>query len=495
MSDLEALSPAKRALLERALRQRRASIPAPAVIPKRGASGPAPLSFAQQRMWFLQQWEPDAPTFNGARAIRLRGQLHRGALERSLRSVIERHESLRTVVAGDREPRQVVLDAWPFELPLLALRVPEADREHQLSLLLRELSREPFDLASDVMLRATLIELGADDHVLLLRIHHIAADAHSDRVLFAELSELYAADTSGRAPNLPELPIQYSDFAVWQRERLSGQLLEQLCSQWARTLQDAPALLCLPTDRPRLPVQRHAGSHHELALDRQVADQLSALGRQTGATFFITMLAAFATLLYRLTGESDIVVGSPISARHNVELQGLIGFFTNTIALRTRLDGSPTFREVLGRTREAALSAYAYQDLPFDKVVETLAPKRDPSYNPLFVVNFRAQEASRPALALAGLQSQAIAVDIGFSRFDLALELELRPDQLAGYFEYDRDLFELGTIVGFEEDLRAVLNQVASDPDLPILAIGLPRGRNAAQRRAPAGAIARRLAK
>ncbi len=489
MSDIERLPPAKRALLERALRQRHASAAPPATgIPRRHDPGPAPLSFSQQRMWFLQQWEPAAPTFNGARAIRLRGELDADALERSLRAVVHRHESLRTVVAPGAEPRQVVLDDWSFELQALPV-----DRE--LDALLRELAREPFDLTEDLMLRATLLELGAEDHVLLLRLHHIAADAHSDRVLFGELSELYAADRAGRPATLPELPIQYSDFAVWQRDHVRGPLLEELCAYWAGTLEGAPALLPLPIDRPRPPVQRHHGAHHPLALERALADALIELARDEGATFFMAMLAAFATLLYRLTGEPDIVIGSPIANRNHVEVERLIGFFTNTIALRTGLDGNPSFREVLKRARETALGAYAHQDLPFEKVVETLRPARDPGYNPVFQVNFRAQEAQRPSLHLVGLEAEPLSVDIGFSRFDFALELELRADRLGGYFEYDRDLFDADSIVGFEADLTALLAQIAAEPDVPVLAIPLPRGRRRASRRSVTGVIARRVTK
>jgi hypothetical protein len=474
VSGSEGLSPAKRELLERALRRRReAAAAADTRIPRRRPGEPVPLSFSQQRIWFLQQWEPDAPTFNGARAIRLRGLLDIKALERSLRSVVERQESLRTVVVPGRDPTQKVLEDWSFELEVRT-------QGQDLGDLLRQLCREPFDLTKDLMLRATLVALGAGEHVLLLRMHHIAADAHSDRVLFSELSELYAAGRTGRAPNLPALPIQYLDFAVWQHDRLQGPLLERLRSYWAKQLEGAPPILRLPTDRPRRPVQRHEGAHHPLSLDRALADELVAVGRSEGATFFMTMLAAFATLLYRLSGEPDIVVGSPIANRNNVEVEGLIGFFTNTIALRTSLAGNPSFRQVLSRAQQAALGAYAHQDLPFEKVVETVRPKRDPSYNPLFQVNFRAQEAQRRALVLDGMRTELIPVDIGFSRFDFALELELREDALVGYFEYDCDLFDQESVAGFAEDLGSLLAQVAAAPDVPILAIQLRSGRKPA---------------
>jgi hypothetical protein len=497
LTSIEGLSPVTRALLERALRQRRQATGASrTTIPRRQERGPAPLSFSQQRMWFLAQWEPDAPTFNGARAFRLRGRLDRSALRDGLATILKRHESLRTVVVGTEDPRQVVLDSWSFELPVI--RPAESGRQADESViraLLRQLSREPFDLSRDLMLRATLIQLSAEEHVLLIRMHHIAADAHSDGVLFGELAELYNAHVAGRPPQLPELAIQYSDFAAWQRDRLRGTRLEELIAYWTRQLQDAPALLNLPTDRPRRSVQRHEGAHLALALPRTIVAPLVALGRVEGDTFFMTMLAAFAVLLYRITGQSDIVLGSPIANRTDLELAPLIGFFTNTIALRIRLDGTPSFREVMGRARGAALGAYAHQDLPFEKVVEALAPKRDPSYNPVFQVNFRAQAIERPALRLTGIRAEPISVDIGFSRFDLALELELREHELTGYFEYDRDLFDPDSVSALVEDLSALLAAVGADPDAPVLVGKLPSEQRGARQRNAGRTISRRSPK
>jgi len=482
------LSPAKRALLERALRERRGQTQADAAIPRRADRSTAPLSFSQHRMWFLQQWEPAAPTFNGARAIRIRGPLDVAALARAFATVLDRHESLRTVVAAEPQPHQVVLADHRFELGVL-----ELGADGDLTATLRELAREPFDLSADLMLRATLIRIAAEEHVLLIRMHHIAADAHSDRVLFDELSELYDAARAGRAPRLPELPIQYADYAAWEQQRMAGPALGTLAAYWARALEGAPALLRLPTDRPRPPIQRHEGAHREFALPAALAAELTALGREQGATFYMVMLAVFATLLYRWSGEDDVVIGSPIAARNRLELQGLIGFFTNTLALRVRLAGNPSFREVLTRARGTALGAYEHQDLPFDKVVETLRPRRDPSYNPLFQVNFRAQATQRPGLALSGLETEPITVDIGFSRFDMALELESRADALAGYFEFDRDLFDEATIVELVDDLDALLAGVAADPDAPVLTIALPHGRRRpAPGPGPAGGMRRR---
>jgi hypothetical protein len=484
----ETVADRKRALLEAALRKRRQQAARALAIPRRGDSGPAPLSFAQQRIWFLEQWEPGAPTFNGARATRLRGELDVAALHRAFETIVERHESLRSVVAmRGREPSQVALETWSLELPVVDLQsLPPHEQEEALARLLRELSREPFDLAADLMLRVSLIRLAPDDAVLLVRMHHIAADGFSDRVLFGELRELYDAFRSGRAPELPELPLQYADYAVWQRERLSGPLLEELTAHWTDRLEGAPALLRLPIDRPRRTVQRHEGVHHELRLSKELADGIVALSRGEGVTVFMAMLAAFSVLLYRVTGEDDIVVGCPIANRTNAELEGLIGLFSNTIALRSQLAGNPSFREVLARVRETTLAAYAHQELPFEKLVEALRVERDAGYNPLFQVNFRAQAGPRPALELPGLASTPLQIDIGFSRFDLALELQVEDDGVTGFVEYDEDLFDRSTAVALVEDFEALLEQALAAPETPILALRLPHGRaSSAKTQAP----------
>lgn len=483
MSEGRPLSPAKRALIEQALRQRREAARTATSIPRLPPGTPVPLSSTQLRMWFLAQWEPGAPTFNAARAIRLRGELDRPALHHALDRLLARHETLRTVVQEGREPLQVTLQRWTLELPVITLAVtPGAD---QLPALLRRLAREPFDLTKDLMIRATLIELAPRDHVLLLRIHHIAADAHSDGIIFSELSELYNARVAGRPAVLADPPVRYADYTAWQQARLTGPYLEGLVGYWRQALANAPQRLALPTDRPRPPVQRHAGAHRVFALERAPADRLLAIGQARGATFFMTSLAVFATLLYRRSGSSDIVVGSPIANRNAVALQQVVGFFSNTVALRVKLDGNPSFTELLDRVRATALGAYAHQELPFERVVDAVAPPRDPSCHPLFQVNFRAQADPRAGLDLTGLRAEPIHVDVGISRFDLALELELRPQELAGYFEYSTDLFEPATIDGLIEDLGMVIEQLSAQPDGPVLAIKLPRRRGG-------GGIARR---
>ncbi len=470
MTDADRLTPRQRALLADALRRRRGQADG---IARRSAGRPVALSSAQRRMWFFWQWQPASPTFNAARAIRLRGVLDQEALHRALRTIVERHEALRTVVAPASEPVQRVLEEWALPLPMEILG--DGGSEGTLEARLRELAREPFDLTGDLMLRANLIRLASTEHVLLLRLHHMAGDAHSDTILFAELSELYDAYHLGRGPVLAPLGASYADFTLWQNERLSGSWLEELVSYWRSELQDAPLLLPLPIDHPRPAVQRHVGAHRRLEIERALAERLIELARPEGATFFMAALAVFGTLLYLRTGADDIVLGSPIANRNHVDIHHTVGFFSNTIVLRLRLGGNPSFQDVLHRVRQTALGAYAHQELPFEQLVQTLAPKRDPSHNPIFQVNFRAQVAPRGVLELTGLDSELIPVDIGFSRFDLALELELGPASLTGYLEYSEDLFEPDTADGLIEDLHALLEQVVADPHAPVLALALPR--------------------
>jgi hypothetical protein len=450
-------------------------------VPRRSGTGPAPLSASQQRLWFLDQWEPGGFTFNGARAVSIRGPLDVEALHDALSTVVSRHEVLRTVYrVFTREPRQVVLDDWELELPVLDLSaLPARERPMRLAEDVRRLAREPFDLANDLMFRTTLFRLGPEHHVLLVRMHHIAGDAFTVDIVFGELSALYEAGITGAPAVLPDVPLQYADFACWQNERLQGPVLERLEAYWSNELRGVPQLLPLPTDRPRRDVQRHEGGLHEVLLQGDVAATLRRVAREEGCTVYMVTLAAFATFLYRLTGSEDVVLGTPIANRMSRELLSVVGFFSNTVALRARLGGNPTFRDVCRRVRTAALGAYEHQELPFERVVELLNVPRDPSHNPIFQVNFRAEDGARRPLALAGTETALQPVDIGFSRFDLALELHVSDELVDGYFEYDRDLFDAGTVARFADDFAAVLEQVLRDPALPVLAVQLPHGRPA----------------
>jgi hypothetical protein len=474
MSDMQArlakLSPEKRALLEQQLMRRGVAAAAPNAIPRRGHGGPCALSFPQQRLWFLEQLAPGEPTYNAVLGMRVHGPLDLARLERGLRTVIGRHEALRTVFRDpDGTPQQVVLDDWSFRLECHDLRgIAAAEREEEMLRGARDEARRPFDLANDLMLRVTALQLDDEEHVLLFLEHHIAFDGWSDGQLFRELEELYTAERDGREPVLDELPIQYADWSEWQRERLQGPHLERLASYWRETLQDAPVVLDLPLDHERPPVQAFAGAHHHFDLPGELAEGVRALARSEGATPFMVLLAAFAAGLQRWSGQSDFVFGSPIANRDRTELEHLIGFFSNTFVLRVRTGGDPTFRELVRTARGVALGAFEHHELPFEKLVEVVRPARDPRVNPIFQVNFRVQAQAPDVLALPGMTIEAFDLDIGFSRFDLAIEFQLRDDRISGYLEYNEALFEDGTARRLGARLARLLADGLQRPDTPL---------------------------
>jgi condensation domain-containing protein len=474
------MTPDERAALEASLlRRKREGGSEPDAIPRRADHGPAPLSFAQQRIWFLEQWEPGGFAYNGARADRLMGPLDVTAFERALVQLVERHDVLRTTYAvRGREPEQVVLDDWTLSLPLVDLTTIHPDERHEeLVRRMRALSREPFDLSKDLMLRVTLFRLAPTEHVLLFRLHHIAADAASVRILFDEAGALYSAFVRGDEIELPQPAVRYTDYSVWYREHLTGRRLAELIDFWRDALSGAPPLLRLPIDGARRTLQRHEGRHHEVSFPGSRIPAIGELGRTEGATPYMVLLAAFAVVLYRVTGQDDVVVGTPIENRGRTELHSVVGLFSNTVALRIRLAGNPTFREVLARTRKAALAAYAHQELPFERVVEELRVPRDPRYNPVFQVNFRAQTEDQWTFDLAGVRAEPLTFDIGFSRFDLALDLRYGSGHIGGYIEYDVDLFEEATIDGLARELGDSLEQLVDRPDRPILELTVQRPR------------------
>ncbi|HEX2568813.1 MAG TPA: non-ribosomal peptide synthase/polyketide synthase, partial [Polyangia bacterium] len=417
-------------------------------VPRTGA---LPLSFAQQRLWFLDQFEPGNPFYNIPAAVRLRGVLDARALERSLAEVVRRHEALRThFETRDEEPVQIIvphLDLGLVRADLTDLPAEEQDRR------VRELAREealrPFDLGQGPLLRATLLGLGAEDHVLLITLHHIVSDGWSMTVLVRELGALYPALSRGEPSPLPEPPIQYADYAAWQRRWLAGDVLERQLEHWRQRLGGSLPVLDLPTDYPgpgaRPPVQTYRGAQHVFHLPPELSQDLERSSQQHGVTLFMTMLAAFQTLLYRYTGQKDIIVGAPIAGRTHAELEGLIGFFVNTLTLRTDLGGDPTFGELLGRVREVTLGAYAHQDLPFEKLVEALQIERDMSRSPVFQVAFAFQNVPVTALELPGLRLEPLGFDGGIAKFDLTLFVQETARGLRLALEYNTDLFEAAT--------------------------------------------------
>ncbi len=427
-----------------------------------------PTSFSQQRLWFLDQLAPGNPFYNIATAIPLRFAVNVTALERSLQEIVRRHEALRTTFAqSDGVPMQVVRDAPERQLSIVDLTdLPEGERAARALALATEDAQRPFDLVRGPLIRTSLVRLDEFDHVFLLSLHHIVADGWSMGVFFKELSALYGAYSTGCPSPLDELPLQYADYAVWQRDTLQGEALDERLAYWKQQLRDLP-MLRLPTDRPRPPVQTFRGARLAHVLPASLSSRLNALGLQEGATPFMGLLAGFKALLYRYTGQDDIVVGCPIAGRTSAELEALIGFFVNTLVMRTSLSGDPTFRELLRRVRETALGAYAHQDLPFNVLVDRLHPDRDLARNPLFQVGFVLQNAwSAPGVDDAG--GAPLDIERGTSIFDIALHCAEGPRGIAMQVEYSTDLFDAETIARFVTHLERLLTDAVARPDAPV---------------------------
>jgi amino acid adenylation domain-containing protein len=434
-----------------------------------------PTSFAQRRLWFVHQLEPGSPSYNITTALKLSGQLDTGALEHSLDHVIARHEALRTTFRlVDGEPVQVIAPELRVQLPFAdRTEVSADDRDTEIQRLIQTQARLPFDLQRGPLLRAQLVRLGPDEHVLILVVHHIVFDGWSAGVLSRELSECYRAFTTGNGPHLPELPVQYADFAVWQREWLTGEAFERQLAYWRTQLAKAPTSLDLPTDFQRPQLQTHRGSTEKLMLSPRLLERLTALSREEGATLFMTLLAGFQLLLSRYAGQKDIVVGSPIANRPRSELEHLVGFFVNSLALRTDLSGNPSFRELLRRVRKVALGAYAHQNLPFERLVEELNPERVGNRNPFFQVMFVLQNAPRSRLVLPGITIRSLPRKTGTAKFDLTLHMHQLSRGLMANLEYNTDLFEAGTITRMLCHLERLLEEVTTSPDRPLSSIPL----------------------
>jgi len=460
------LSAAKQALLEQRLRGALKAANKPPRIARRLESGRAPLSFAQQRLWFFSQLEPNSPLYNLPTVVRLRGRLYRGALEKALTAIVARHEALRArFVAEDGNPVQVIGAPVPVELPVIELsRTPGLQREAELRRVLQEQVARPFDLSCDLPMRAVLVELGPAEHVLALNLHHIVSDAWSMSVFFRELALFYGAFGEGRNVTLPELPIQYTDYAVWQREWMQGEVMERQLDYWKRHLAGAPHVLELPADRPRPAIQTFRGGRAERILPAALLEEVRVLGHGEGATLFMTLLAAFKVLLYRYTRQVDPVVGSPIACRNQLETEGLIGFFVNTLALHTDLSGDPAFRKLLARVRQVTLDGYAHQDLPFEQLVEELQPQRSARHAPLVQVMFVLQTPLARGLELPGLTVAAVEVDTGTSKFDLTLAVEERADGLLATVEYNSDLFDAATADRILQHFQTLLEGIVANP-------------------------------
>jgi len=433
--------------------------------------GSLPLSFAQQRLWFIDQLEPGGAMYNVPTALRVRGELRRELLEGALGEVVRRHEVLRTRIEVEAGVPVQVIEEWEcrgsecIDLTSLA----KEEREAEAKRIAKEEAERGFDLRQGPLLRIKALKLEKDEHVVLFTMHHIISDGWSMGVLVREVCALCEAMSQGKASPLPELEIQYADYAEWQWEYLKGEILEQQLRYWKQQLQGAPAVLELPTDRSRPPVQSYRGDRQSLALSAELSAKLKDFSRHQDVTLFMTLLAAFQALLYRYSWQEDILVGTGIASRNRKETEHLIGFFVNMLVLRTNLSGDPTFSELLARVREVTLGAFTHQDVPFELLVEKLQPERDLRRTPLFQVVFVLQNVSAPTLELPGLSLSPMKINSEMTHFDLTMSMGESPEGLIGVLEYNTDLFESATIIRMLKNYAALLEAVVAHPEQRVL--------------------------
>ncbi len=441
-----------------------------------GRDGDLPLSFAQQRIWFLHQMDSQNPAYNESPTIRLTGSLNIEVLEQSLNAIIERHEILRTTFPMiDGKPIQKILPS--LQINLLVVNLQDLPSNQIEEIIAQELQK-PFDLTQAPLVRFTLLDLGQESYILVPVIHHIIIDGWSKGIFFKELSYFYQSFLSKTPVNLPQLPIQYADFAVWQRQWLQGEILENQLNYWQKQLADAPPLLELPTDQPRPSIPTFQGHTLNFQIDPDLTDKLKTLSQRSGVTLFMTLLATFTTLLFRYSHQEDILIGTPVANRNRQEIEPLMGFFVNTLVMRNSLQGNPTFWELLQQVRQSVLGAYANQDVPFEQVVDVLQIERSLSYNPLFQVMFALQNAPLGDLNLPGLKATSLAVENVRVKFDLSLVLEETETEkgtyLEGFWEYSSDLFTAERITRLVGHFQTLLKGIVTNPqqqvgELPLL--------------------------
>ena len=453
----------------------------PQTIPVREAQHqPPPLSYQQERTWLLDQLEPGSQ-YNDYYALRLQGTLARNALARAVNTIVARHDILRTTIAlVDDEPVQVVAPALQLPLTYVDVRsYPVSERETHARQVLAEAVQQPFDLSLGPLLRVVLVQVADDDYIFLRNIHQMVNDTWSLGLFLKELTALYNAYVADATPDLPELRVQYGDYAQWQRKWLEGEMLETQLDYWTAQLADAPPVLALPTDYPRPAAQTFDGARCPIEFAPPLIDALRTLSAREGVTLFMTLTAAFSTLLYRYTGQEDVLLGAPIANRGQIELEDLIGMFINTLVLRVDVSGNPTFAELLARTRDVVTDAMIHPDLPFEKLVEELQPARNLDHTPIFQVMFDYQNTPTPTVQFAGLTASPFAVDSGTAKFDLTLDLVETAESLHGYLEYNTALFAPDTIERMARNLQTLLSSVAANsaPRLSDLAVIAPRER------------------
>lgn len=464
------LSVHRRAVLEERLLRAQRQRWRPPTIPRRAPSDPALLSFGQEQMWFLDQLDPGMPTYNIPDVMSLHGTVDVKALEAGFRAVLARHEVLRTRVGSvDGNPIAAVNENWECSIRQFDLRdKPDKERESEARRIIHEQVRQPFNIAQDLMLRTTLVRLHDEQYWLLLLTHHIAWDAASRIVLYRELCAAYEAALAGTSLKIPELRIQYSDYAAWQRKQLQGEVFQAHTVYWREQLGQAAHVLDLPTDQPRKSTLAAHGAKHFFTLPPALVEQAGAVSREQNATLFMTLLASFVAYLYALTGQNDISIGSPMTGRNYPELEDLIGFFINTTVLRFEVSPEATFRKLVEQSRKVTLGAHAHP-LPFEKLVEIVHPKRDASRMALVQVNFRVRSSEAPQLELPGVEVHSTPefVDTGTSKFDLALELAPNGSN-DSFLEYKSELFDPATAKAAIAEFHAALAAVLQQPDTPL---------------------------
>ena len=469
------LSPAKRKLLEQRLQQKVKAASCQGTIPPRKNPQFAPLSFAQERMWLLDRLEPGNPAYNRPTNIRLAGSLNVAALEKAINEIVSRHEVLRTSFPmRDGQPVQEIAPSLRVNLPIIELeRLSGKEREVEVQRIAVEEAQQKFDLSKLPLITAKLLRLEEGEHILLLTMHHIVFDGWSASVLREELAAHYEALVAGKSSPLPPLPIQYADFAVWQRQQLQRKGLESQLAYWKKQLGGTLPVLELPTDKPRSPVQTVRGAKQKLLLPQNLSGSLKELSLREGVTLFMTLLAAFKVLLYRYTGEEDIIVGTPVAGRDRSEIENLIGVFINTLVFRGNINGKETFRELLSRVRQVALEAYEHQDLPFEKLVEELQPDRDLSHTPVFQVLFQLRNLPTSTLTAGEIALKEVKFERGIAAFDLTLDIVETSQGLVCSFEYNADLFEAATIERMAGHFQVLLSGIAANPEQPVYQLPL----------------------
>jgi hypothetical protein len=434
-----------------------------------------PVSFVQHRLWFLWQLDPDGSAYNIQQAVRIEGLLDLSLLRRALNEIVKRHEMLRTCFSSrDGQPRQQINGAHEVATPLIDLTsLCEQARDSEAMRAVNQIALVPFNLATGPLFRVCMIRLDYQHHIIVLSLHHIVSDGWSVGILAREIAELYSAFSEGRQPRLAENPIQYADYAAWQRDWMQGEVLEKHLQYWSGRLSGSMPNLQLPADQARAAVQTYRGAVKNFLLPAELSRHLSALSRQNGASLFMVLLAAFKVLLHRYSGEEDIVVGSNITTRNRTELEGVIGCFVNNLVLRTDLSGNPSFREIIRRVREVCLGAYAYQDTPFERIVEEIQPERSTSHHPLFQVAFVVQNNPHSSLKLPGLTLTPVKVAYEEATFDLVFVMSETDDGLLASVRYNADLFNLATIDRMWGHFETLLADIVSDPDKSISSFSL----------------------